>query len=155
MKNYQSILRLIDSYIIDEIGKSIPRYQITGLYDLYPKEPIEFEGLAIEANWPSPWIKPDMTHEWTGVYIVLGNNLEVSYIGKASLSSSIGTRLNTHFKISEPDNMCLLQGNWNPRPRFVFSVFMPVDRSFEAPSLEEYLILNLQPGSNTLGINQS
>jgi hypothetical protein len=71
-----------------------------------------------------------------------GGNL-LYYIGKASLGATVGSRL-VRFRYKPP--------TWLPVPAFVQVV--EVSEAFEAPSLEEFLIRELQPKFNDRGIRR-
>lgn len=118
------------------------------IYDLFP-ETGSLINVPVESKWPDPW--PNA--ESPGIYAMLDEDLFVRYIGKASMKSSIGRRLSLYFiyedraknkrcKLSHPEG-------WLAFPRFVVSV--PVSLSFEAPSIEEFLILQLLPPENLQG----
>lgn len=68
---------------------------------------------------------------------------EVLYIGKASNTKSVGSRL-VRFRYTPV--------TWQPAP--AFTQIIEVSEPFEAPSLEEFLILELQPRFNDRGIKR-
>lgn len=86
---------------------------------------------------------------YAGVYIIIGTDdnsgKNVIYIGKASLSSSIGKRLNPHLFNSRKtfDKGFNFYGN----PFTLYRVYTinleKVNMIFMAPALEEYLITNV------------
>lgn len=101
-----------------------------------------------EADWPNKWPQSDSP----GVYLILGADEQVLYVGKASLGAAMGTRLSHHLPAAA-DGTCQPAGNWRGhQPRFVVTI--ATTTPFEAPSLEEYLIEELQPRCNTLGIRR-
>lgn len=69
---------------------------------------------------------------------------DLLYVGKASLSASVGSRCYAHLRHPRP--------SWLPVPAFVLIV--EVSEAFEAPSLEEFLIRELQPKFNDRGIRR-
>lgn len=82
-----------------------------------------------------------------GVYFLFDENDHLQYVGKASMSSSIGARVGTRF--SSRDNSCV---------DLAFSevtqiATIPMDDGyeFEAPAIEEYFIKLLTPALNVTG----
>lgn len=80
-----------------------------------------------------------------GCYALYTATGQLLYIGKASNSRKIGHRLYHHLTQS--------QAAWVPSVSFVQIV--EVSEPFEAPSLEEYLIRELQPPHNDRGIRRT
>lgn len=92
-----------------------------------------------------------------GVYFIFGNHRELKtrkcvYIGKASLSSSIGLRLYSHLhpnKLSEHFTM-----NYG-KDIYILNYIASIDMEkipFMAPALEEYLISSLSGKINLLNV---
>lgn len=89
-----------------------------------------------------------------GCYVFYDETGKLVYIGKASLNSNLGFRIGTYFHrdkvrdVTEPRP----GQKWKTPlpPRYLQTI--PVDEPYQAPSLEEYLILKLQPPGNTSGI---
>ncbi|MDO6639742.1 hypothetical protein Q4557_07180 [Shewanella sp. 5_MG-2023] len=82
-----------------------------------------------------------------GVYFLFDKNDGLQYIGKASMSSSIGARIGVRF--SSKNNSCV---------DLTFSdvtqiATIPMDdgHEFEAPAIEEYFIKLLTPPLNVTG----
>ena len=94
--------------------------------------------LQTEASWPS--------NESPGVYIFLDSDKNITYIGKASFGSCIGARLNQRFDTK-----------WNTKSpesegcKYITTIAVPRDNSFEAPAIEEYLLKCLRTRSNSVG----
>lgn len=89
-----------------------------------------------------------------GIYAIFDAEWGLLYIGKASNESTIGKRLGTYFKDDEDGKFRLVDSekSWgDKRPRYIIAV--SVSEAYEAPSLEEFLISNLQPKSNSVGRN--
>ncbi|MCH7807307.1 MAG: GIY-YIG nuclease family protein [Proteobacteria bacterium] len=88
-----------------------------------------------------------------GIYAIFDEKWNLLYIGKASNNSSIGARLGTYFKNDEEGNYKPVDSikSWGGEPHYIIAV--SVCKPFEAPSLEEYLIYNLDPKSNKVGKN--
>jgi hypothetical protein len=77
-----------------------------------------------------------------GCYVFYSKDGEVLYVGKASLSASMGSRLAAH-------DRRIPRSQWRERAAFV--QFVSVTEPFEAPSLEEFLIERLRPTGNVRG----
>jgi len=99
--------------------------------------------------WPATW--PCAGDP--GVYLIFGPQMNLLYVGKASLSHTLGGRLSAYFQYA-PDGSrgCAVLGTWSARPTFVMTIAVDSDKAFEAPALEEHLISELQPPDNTRGI---
>jgi excinuclease UvrABC nuclease subunit len=76
-----------------------------------------------------------------GCYALYAQDGDLLYVGKASLFRSVGSRLWHHFQKSS--------AAWMPNTALVQIV--EVAEPYEAPSLEEYLIRELQPRWNGTG----
>ena len=119
------------------------------LYDLHPE---------VE---PRPKVSPlsQWPHSWPGsgppgVYILLNERQEVIYVGKASMGNVLGKRLGAYFQYEPGTPRCRAVHRWDSvggEPRFVVTVPVRGDMSFEAAALEEFLIGRLDPPGNTLG----
>ena len=89
-------------------------------------------------SWPS--------NESPGVYVFLDSDKNINYIGKASFTNCIGGRLNTRFDTK-----------WNPKKReaegcrYITTIPLPKEVSFEASAIEEYLLRCLKTKYNTVG----
>jgi len=82
----------------------------------------------------------------TGCYAIYSKDGDLLYIGKASLSHTLGARLYSYFtgiRSPVPGNP---KGDWKKPPKYIQTI--KVNEPFEAPSLEEFLILKLQPFNN-------
>lgn len=77
-----------------------------------------------------------------GCYVFYSSTGEVLYIGKASLKATMGSRLAAH-------DRKIPRAQWREKAHFV--QFVSVSEPFEAPSLEEFLILQLRPEGNRIG----
>ena len=115
-----------------------PKLEMSGLYDLYPSS----DDTACEYHWPDDWPFVDSP----GVYFVFDADMQVLYIGKASLNSWFGNRLSTYFRYGDHKE-CVVQNSdsWKGVPRFVAVIPIEAEYKFEAPALEEYLITKLKP----------
>ena len=100
-----------------------------------------------EYSWPDTW--PNV-HD-PSVYVILSRTGCVLYVGKAKHP---GSRLGAYFKyVNYPDDpSCQIIHNiWSSKPFLVFIAAGKPDKPFEIASLEEYLIMNLNPSDNTIG----
>ena len=84
---------------------------------------------------PESWAK--------GCYAIYSADGDILYIGKASNTKTVGDRI-VRFRYK--------RSNWQPPPEFV--QIIEVAEAFEAPSLEEFLIREMQPRFNDRGINR-
>jgi len=138
--NYEKVRDLITEYggnykIDPEIGP---------IYSLYP----EHTDIETEFSWPeNSWPFANRP----GVYIFLTQEGDFLYVGKASMKATLGRRLTGHFShVDYPnDKTCKTKDVWKEHPFFVVTV--SVREPYEAPSLEEYLIMKLEPKENTVG----
>ncbi len=122
-----------------------PLAQIRGLYALFPELETAKE---VTANWPATW--PSGSDK--GVYFIFGTQVRLLYIGKASMSANISSRLSHWFKYAKPGNGCrVVHSGWSEQPRFVATLPVPKGMPFEAPALEEFLIEWLSPPDNLNG----
>ena len=82
-----------------------------------------------------------------GIYAIFSETSELLYIGKASMSSNIGYRIGAKYssKTFESRNTKFSEGTQ------MATIALPEDRSFEAPSIEEFLIKKLNPKLNAVG----
>ena len=83
-----------------------------------------------------------------GLYFFFNKDQVLQYIGKASFGSNIGVRIGARFSCK--DCRCIDQ-------RFssvtsLATIVLPNDRIFEASSIEEFLIKELQPPLNIIGV---
>jgi hypothetical protein len=81
-----------------------------------------------------------------GCYVFYSENGQVLYVGKASLSASMGSRLASH-------DRRIPRSPWRERAALV--QFVAVTEPFEAASLEEFLIERLHPTGNIRGGNSN
>lgn len=84
-----------------------------------------------------------------GCYFIFDHNDALLYIGKASLKSTVGRRLSTYFYTSTDGATIGLRHNgWGDAVPIRIRT-LAVKHSYEAPSLEEFLIAKLKPSHNT------
>ena len=94
------------------------------------------------ASWPHA--------DSPGVYVMLDQDLNLLYIGKASCGANIGSRLGKYF---DKTGRTRLGMEKFANVKFVSALHLPSDRAFEAPAIEEYLISQLNPPLNVVGKN--
>lgn len=117
---------------------------VSGIYQLFPNES-DCE-IALH-RWPEIWPQ----NEKPGVYMVFDTYMRLLYVGKAA---KLGQRLGAHFQYTKDGlkNCRIATGGWSTKPAFLITIAL--EKSFEASSMEEYLIAELQPLDNRLGIAQ-
>lgn len=105
----------------------------------------------LKFDWPAN--KQIACAEDTGVYAFFNENYELLYVGKASHKSSLGHRIYSHFYPKPDDDIGAKpkKDSWTGELLPRYSLSTATAHAFEAPSLEEYLIQELQPPLNTVG----
>jgi hypothetical protein len=113
------------------------------LYGIAPPfEMSEIYHLTAE-NWRNPI---PFTNN-AGCYFFYSEDGTLLYVGKVSLGSDLAGRITGYFKSSPTFGP--VHDGWSMPPRYLQT--LKVRDPHEAPSLEEYLILKLQPPDNRLG----
>ena len=102
----QQIVEAVKTYQSKYRNPSLPEFEISGYYDLKKDWP--------DGYWPH--------NERTGCYIILGTNEEILYVGKASLGSTIGRRLSSHFKSVKSGPGAVPKYEWKTQPRYVAAI---------------------------------
>jgi hypothetical protein len=144
MSTYDQAKQAIQSYSEVYRNSNRPSFDVSDLYNLFPEK---ITNTPTPNQWPATW----PFNERQGVYIILDNKYEVCYVGKASMNNVLGSRLSSYFGYDE-GRRCRLYHTWKSTPRFIFTVATPIDSAFEAASLEEFLIRELKPTDNSLGL---
>lgn len=123
------------SQLKEEVAHYDKTYRHPGLQRLEVRGPSAASKLD-----PNPWSRDDFSTD-PGCYVVYGKYWQCLYVGKASFGAIMGARLYAH----------LVRGlaGWRGEAAHVFMV--KVTQSFEAPSLEEFLIGRLKPVANSIG----
>ncbi len=70
------------------------------------------------------------------------------------MSNTFGRRLGGYFSYAKDKKGCKVNHmGWSYSPKYVVTIAVPINMSFEAPALEEYLIneLNEELPDNTIG----
>lgn len=88
-----------------------------------------------------------------GVYIISKENGEILRIGKSSCNSSLDKRLSTYYKWSKTENIGVARYAGYSDAFIINTIIVPKNRAFEAPAIEEYLIGELNPPFNTVGLS--
>jgi len=136
MATLKDALKKIDEYTKNYRKIGLPAFQISGVYSLFPEKSKE----KFDIRWPEPW-----PNGWErGIYLILGDELKLLYVGKASLNSAIGSRLGSYFSYSEDRKGCNVKRKWSENPIYVVTLAVPKNMSFEASALEEFLILEFK-----------
>lgn len=132
----------------------------SGHYALFPDGT---GAIPVEHSWPKQYLNS----ERRGVYLILSKTDVPLYVGKAA-KQAIGKRLGRYFGTDRKTNGCRVkhlvapadwQGSehfsgWCQRPAYIVTVPVPDDMGEEASQLETYLIEQLQPCCNTVGIRK-
>jgi hypothetical protein len=83
-----------------------------------------------------------------GCYVFYDSAMELLYIGKVSLNHTLGRRVASYFMWNdETTSLDMKHQHWTRPPAYLQTI--KVNEPYEAPSLEEYLLLKLQPIDNT------
>ena len=116
---------------------ALRRLKVSGLYALLPEQPSQF---AVQYSWPEGWpndLQP-------GVYLIFDGSMKLLYVGRAHV---IGARLFDYFGYTPDKRGCRIKDtSGKSEARYLATV--PVERTFEAGALEEYLIGRLNPEKN-------
>lgn len=148
MDNYNSIISAINNGI-KEFSAYLHTDQYFRLVDNDILSDKKYSWNLTEVNWNDTSFPGD---DKGGVYFIFGRKKSEQdylgvYVGKASLNSKIGYRLDKHLNNPQRDKriypMYDKQGN-EFLLDFVLTIPMDEEIVFLAPSLEEYIICNLQ-----------
>jgi len=115
------------------------RFPRPGVCILQFSDPYDFD-----RDWPELW--PNAAQ--AGVYALCNASGEVLYIGEASC---LGHRLSAHFQYGEGNRPQARRDEFR-NVRLVLTVGLPEGHEFEAPAIEKYLIAQLNPKLNVLGV---
>jgi|SRR5271157_493409 len=144
----KEVLDAIEKYKSKYRRQNLPALELSGWYDLFPEAPSNFN---VEASWSptSPWPHG----ERAGVYFIFGDEGSLLYVGKASVGC-IGARLDSYFGYERATKACRIiePKAWSHRPRYVAALAVPEDMKFEAAGIEEFMIRELRPPLNTVGL---
>ncbi len=137
MVSLDGIKAQLNKYVEQFRRPDLPNLSISGIYSLYPKEETPVQ---VEKEWPDSF--PNA--EKHGVYVIFGKELQVLYIGKASMNNTLGSRLGSYFSYADDKKTCKVKSEyWSETPKYIITISVPDNMSFEAPAIEEYLIKSL------------
>lgn len=93
----------IPTGISDLLGQYHNRYRnpelnplkISSVYYLHPE--VDKVPEEVDEQWPRRWPYSDKP----GVYLILGPHMRLLYVGKASMSNTIGSRLGSYFEYAK------------------------------------------------------
>jgi hypothetical protein len=89
-----------------------------------------------------------------GCYAIFTASDELLYIGKASNNNVMGFRLGAIWHLNADKIAYIPRGDWGgKKPQIIRTI--PVNEPYEAPSLEDFLIRELQPPCNTIGRDET
>lgn len=131
--------KIIQDYKINFRNPNLKDFDESPIYDLFPDDSINISFL----KWPDEYFHNGRF----GVYLILDDNYDVIYIGKAN---NIGKRLGSYFMYkSKTDRSCSIRHeSWKKKPKYIYSIAVENETWFECLSLEEYLIWRIQPIDN-------
>lgn len=129
----QKVIDAVAAYDNTYRHPKLRRLEVSGLYDLGVGEPTTVVAQFFWSN-NDPW----PNHDRPGVYLIWDQAMDLRYVGRAT---KLGVRLHTRFKIGL-EGSCVMEEGWKSKPRFVATI--PVERTFEAGALEEYLMAALR-----------
>ena len=114
----------------------------------YPRPGLKLEG-SEPFDTKNPWDYSSWPNNGLpGVYIFANEDNKVQYVGKAS--ATISARLSAYW--CKGENGETKSKDWKSEGiRYVYTIGVPNERAFEAPSIEEFLISHLKPVRNTIG----
>lgn len=124
---------------IDEMNARFPRpglvLKVVGPYDLKSsfRHPYPNVGLA-------------------GVYVLTSADGTVLRIGKASCSRKLDERLADYFRRDIEPGVGIAKNAIFNDVRYVNTIGVPLDRAFEAPAIEEFLLRRIQAPLNKFGV---
>lgn len=145
MAKFSDLVSAVSEYSARYRHPNLSEFSVGPAYDLYPKE--DDTKMKCDLKWPDTWPNSDKA----GIYAFLDRELNVVYIGKSSMNSFLGARLSSYCGYGEEKICELKHSTWTIQPRYVWTVGVADDLSFEAPALEEYLIMRLKPVDNVAG----
>jgi len=141
----------IEEYAKKFRNTSLPPLNISGLYDLFPYEEQILPEIIPVASWPDNYPNADKK----GVYLILDDELNILYIGKASMNNWLGNRLGNYFGYENNTRKCKVwHTNWTAKPRYVLTVGFNDTLGFEAPALEEFLLGTVETSDNTIKLKK-
>jgi excinuclease UvrABC nuclease subunit len=123
----------------EKVAEYCNRYCISPVFEI--SEPFDIER-DLTAYYPNS--------NSAGCYAIYTASGELLYIGKASNKHVMGFRLGNIWKLNADRTAPITKKDWgDKKPQIIQTI--PVHEPYEAPSLEEFLILTLQPPCNIIG----
>jgi hypothetical protein len=141
----EALFTQIMKYTSSHHRDNMPTYAISGLYDLFPESGASGKKLVTH-RWPDEW----PNHSSAGIYAVFDDKIDLIYLGKTPQNSFLEARLDSCFG-SRTERSCRLIGEWRIQPRYVLTVAVADDSTWEAAAMEEFLINTLSPALNERG----
>ena len=149
MTDFERLVDEVNTYTKKFRGINLEPFELGPLYDLFPCK--DTNNLNAKLGWNQTW----PSNGKPGIYVFLSENGEVLYVGKSSSNSTVSARLSAYCAYGEDKKCKLKHDSWKVEPRYVWIVGVPNITWFEAAALEEYLIRNLSPSENKIGIEKS
>jgi excinuclease UvrABC nuclease subunit len=119
-RDQEEIRRLVDKYCMTQRNPSLPKFTIHA-----------------HTHTPNKWrTSPEAAK--AGCYVFYDESGVLRYIGKASMGATIRSRIDVHMAHAARDPKHRFR-KWPPANIDIIEVVEP----FEAPSLEEYLQMNI------------
>lgn len=131
--NYDDVEKLLKDYHFKYRNPILKELSVSKKYDLFPTKK------RSENCWPHTYPHADEP----GVYLIMDSEKNVIHIGKSSVA--IGQILGSHFRYSK-DGTGECQNKspyWLIEPKYLATIPVSVNSSFEAASLKEFLISKL------------
>lgn len=124
-----------------KVAEYCNRYCISPVFKI--SEPLDVER-DLTAQYPNS--------DSAGCYAIYTASDELLYIGKASNKHVMGFRLGAIWHLNADKTAYIPRGDWGgKKPQIIRTI--PVREPYEAPSLEEFLIRELRPPCNTIGVD--
>ena len=129
---------------IDKLKERISWYCERFQLDMQPSEIYALYPQDNEYGWPAEY--PNSRH--AGIYAMLDKNKNVIYIGK---SNNIGYRMSSYFAYDE-NKGCKLKDSRVEGVAYIITFATKDNEKYACSSLEEFLISELSPQCNTIGV---
>lgn len=102
MTNLRAVQAALDAYHNGFRNPKQSRLQMSGIYALFPNNPTPSD-IEVAGCWWSDDYWPNC--DCPGVYLIFNERLDLLYVGKASLTQTVGGRLSEYFHYG-PDRGC-------------------------------------------------
>ena len=128
MVTTEKINELLHRYHVTYRHPTLRPLVLSEIYSLHP----ETIDAAKSLQWPAIW--PGCGDP--GVYLILDAEMNLLYVGKASMSHNLAGRLSKYFQYAKDDSRrCHVLHVWSATPTFVLTIAVDADKEFEAPAL--------------------